>query len=664
MNIGRIEVPCVQARLAHDVRAGRGCGAAGAGGSEERPREDGTPPVPAPRRIRAVRRGFAAIAAKSRTAERQALRCEKCPGAHRMSRTRCSQLLGREFSVVQHPFPARLRRAAAARPDGARRPLRDPRRDGGGGASPPRPRADLTAVGPVNPATGFPDWYQDGTGPQAPALPRRPAVSASAPPASSRRPTARRSGGNAAADLRSARPHRASSSSPRRPRSPTAAGSRSPASRVRSPAASRNTTYTIQHPYGTLTVTTDANGDGRSADPDIGCAAAPCDFAAALGGQVGPFLRWDPTVAARLRRRATSATRRRRIASTGSPTGFNAFALSGGGLNLHDGPVRRSRASSPARPCPVADAAAPVDFGTTAAGAPPVQRTVTITSFGVPDAGGRSNLVVGAVAVAGSAGRGIHASSATLAAPRRCRPERPARSCVQLTPGAPGRYGATLSVATNAAGGQTAVALTGAATRGRRAAAGARGRLTVRRLRTTHRLTRARVLRRGLRLTMRLPQGTEIVKVAIRRVRHGRALRRPVWLGYRVVRSTRGLYRLRLDSRALRRRLNAGPLPGQRHARGEQAPARARRRPRASGSRGARAPRSGSAGARSARLHRPPVLGGQRVDVVVLPHAVDLEVAQRAALVAEADLLRPAPEAVLRGMIAGCTRCRPTWSKA
>jgi hypothetical protein len=56
---------------------------------------------------------------------------------------------------------------------------------------------------------------------------------------------------------------------------------------------------------------------------------------------------------------------------------------------------------------------------------------------------------------------------------------------------------------------------------------------------------------------MRLPQGTEIVKVAIRRVRHGRALRRPVWLGYRVV-AHAGLYRLRLDSRALRRRLTPG----------------------------------------------------------------------------------------------------------
>jgi hypothetical protein len=40
-------------------------------------------------------------------------------------------------------------------------------------------------------------------------------------------------------------------------------------------------------------------------------------------------------------------------------------------------------------------------------------------------------------------------------------------------------------------------------------------------------------------------------------VRRGRAERTPVWLGYRLV-GHAGLYRLRLDSRALRRRLKAG----------------------------------------------------------------------------------------------------------
>ena len=51
--------------------------------------------------------------------------------------------------------------------------------------------------------------------------------------------------------------------------------------------------------------------------------------------------------------------------------------------------------------------------------------------------------------------------------------------------------------------------------------------------------------------------GTEIVKIAVYRVRKGRVVRKPVWLGYRLVGRT-GPYRIRLDSRALRRRLKVG----------------------------------------------------------------------------------------------------------
>ena len=73
-------------------------------------------------------------------------------------------------------------------------------------------------------------------------------------------------------------------------------------------------------------------------------------------------------------------------------------------------------------------------------------------------------------------------------------------------------------------------------------------------------MSRVRVLRRGLRLSMRLPAQTEVLKIAVYRVRNGRANREPVWLGYRVVGriGRSGLYRVRLDSRALRQRLKAG----------------------------------------------------------------------------------------------------------
>jgi hypothetical protein len=413
--------------------------------------------------------------------------------------------------------------------------------------------ASLAAVGPVNPATGFPDWYEDATGLQLQlCLDGLPACSASAAAGDLAPPDGEAFWWRATADLRSgsliAKLALAQEAA-------FADGGRISFARARVTitGGQPGTTYTIRHPYGTLTVTARADGTGRSAAPDVGCAAAPCDFGAALGGPLGPFLHWDPTVApAPAAGYIGDAATPHRV--VGSPTGFNAFSLSGGGVDLTtDQLTVEGKLAGP--PVPVADAAGTVDFGTTAPGAP-VQRTVTIRSFGVPDAGGRSNLVVGAVTVGGAQAGAFTVAGNTCGA--QALPS--GASCqvvVQLTPGAPGGYGATLNVATNAAGGHTGIALTGAGAAPAAAGAGARGRLTVRRLRTTHRLARARVLRRGLRLTMRLPAGTEIVKVAIRRVRHGRALRRPVWLGYRVV-AHAGLYRLRLDSRALRRRLTPG----------------------------------------------------------------------------------------------------------
>ena len=411
--------------------------------------------------------------------------------------------------------------------------------------------ASLSAAGPVNPATGFPDWYQDATGLQLQlCLDGLPACSAVASDLVA--PDGEAFWWRGQADLSSG------SLKAKLALAQEAAfldGGRITFARARVTITGGRpgTTYTIRHPYGTLTVTTDANGVGRSPDPDIGCAAAPCDFATALGGPLGPFLHWDPTVApAPPAGYVGDAATPHRV--VGSPTGFNAFALTGGGLDLTtDQLTVEGKLAGP--PVPDADAARTVDFGTTAPGAP-VQRTVTIRSFGVPDAAGRSNLALGGFAVAGpQAGAftivGNSCGAAAMPSGTSC------QVVVQLTPGAPGGYGATLDVATNAAGGRTAIALTGTAAVPAGAGAGDRGRLTVRRLRTSHRLARARVLRRGLRLTMRLPQGTEIVKVAIRRVRHGRALRRPVWLGYRVV-AHPGPYRLRLDSRALRRRLTPG----------------------------------------------------------------------------------------------------------
>jgi hypothetical protein len=55
--------------------------------------------------------------------------------------------------------------------------------------------------------------------------------------------------------------------------------------------------YTVIHPFGVLTnLVADASGVLSVRGQVFGCVAAPCDFTAALGSGIGPFLRWDTTV--------------------------------------------------------------------------------------------------------------------------------------------------------------------------------------------------------------------------------------------------------------------------------------------------------------------------------------------------------------------------------
>ena len=78
----------------------------------------------------------------------------------------------------------------------------------------------------------------------------------------------------------------------------------------------RNTTLTFKHPFGELTIDTDATGAGRIVQ-DISPAVG--NFTAALKGNFGPFLRWDPAVA-RPPPRASSATRARPTPSSAAGT--------------------------------------------------------------------------------------------------------------------------------------------------------------------------------------------------------------------------------------------------------------------------------------------------------------------------------------------------------
>jgi hypothetical protein len=297
-----------------------------------------------------------------------------------------------------------------------------------------------------------------------------------------------------------------------------------------------------------MTIQTDATGGGRSS-VDTGCSLAPCPaFDAALSGAMGPFLTWTPDPALPGGHIGDSVTPH---TVTGGTNG-NSFIVSGpGGASTNLFTVA-GKLAGPA--VPVVNVAKAMDFGATAPSAP-VTRGITVTSFGVPDAGGASNVNFGPIGVSGPQAAaftlvGNDCTGRSLPSGAAC------TFTVQLKPSAAGNYSGQLDFSTSA--GVSHVALNGVVAAAGVAGASARSRLTLRTLRTTHRMTRARVLRRGIRLTMRLPQGTEILKISVLPVRNGKVNRKPVWLGYRVTPSRPGLYRLRLDSRALRRRLRAG----------------------------------------------------------------------------------------------------------
>ena len=94
--------------------------------------------------------------------------------------------------------------------------------------------------------------------------------------------------------------------------------------------APANTTLTFQHPYGTMTIDTDADGRGRLVE-DISPAAG--NFTTALKSNIGPFLKWDPATAPAAPEGYLGDPGRDHTV-TGSPLNYNKFSLTGGGLSL------------------------------------------------------------------------------------------------------------------------------------------------------------------------------------------------------------------------------------------------------------------------------------------------------------------------------------------
>ena len=91
-----------------------------------------------------------------------------------------------------------------------------------------------------------------------------------------------------------------------------------------------NTTLTFTHPYGSLTLDTDAAGDGKLVE-DISPAIE--NFTTPLKSNIGPFLKWDPAQAPAAPDGYLGNPDAEHTV-TGSPFGTNAFSVTGGGVNL------------------------------------------------------------------------------------------------------------------------------------------------------------------------------------------------------------------------------------------------------------------------------------------------------------------------------------------
>jgi hypothetical protein len=416
--------------------------------------------------------------------------------------------------------------------------------------------ADLAAVGPIDPATQEPAWFQDSNG-------LKLGLCLDGPPfclttaAEFNAPDGEAFYWQAGADLTIGAAGKAKLVLAQEATNP--AGGRAAFMRVRVllTRAQPNSTYRVTHPFGTVTITTDANGGGRST-VDTGCTLGPCpSFAGALSGAVGPFLTWAPGGGAPPAGYVGDSVTPHTVTGGTNGNSFTVSGVGGGTTNLF---TVAGKLAGP--PVPVFNGPAGLDFGGQALGTPTAPRGATVTSFGVPDPTGASTLAVSGIGVSGPAAADFRIVSSTCGGA--VMPSGAACAIgVQFVPSAAGPRTASLDVATNAASGVSHIALAGDGVDPRAtaavAAAAFRARFKVAKLRTTHRMSRARVLRRGLRLSMRLPQGAEIIKISVLRVgRNGRVNRRPVWLAYRVLPSRAGLYRLSLDSRALRRRLKAG----------------------------------------------------------------------------------------------------------
>jgi hypothetical protein len=91
-----------------------------------------------------------------------------------------------------------------------------------------------------------------------------------------------------------------------------------------------NSTLEFKHPYGTITIDTDGSGGGKLVE-DISPAAG--NFTTALKSNIGPFLKWDPANSPAAPEGYLGDPNQEHTI-TGSPLNYNKFSVTGGGLAL------------------------------------------------------------------------------------------------------------------------------------------------------------------------------------------------------------------------------------------------------------------------------------------------------------------------------------------
>jgi hypothetical protein len=294
-------------------------------------------------------------------------------------------------------------------------------------------------------------------------------------------------------------------------------------------------TYTVEHPYGTSHFTAGANGsvggNARSAQRE----ETDGTFADTLNSPIGPFLRSTTPPPGHIGNGSPTTVTGGRFRNSMTVTGpglpeavtdATGLIIKPAGLTTNEFALE-GRSFDPNAPIPPAPAPVVPDAD----------------GDGVPDS---VDLCVNQVGPASSNGCPLPVVVQGPAPPATV----VERTVVQAIPGA--------GAAAAAAGATGAAAKPGATGAAGQAVLGSKARpLAVSNLTLAQRISISRLRSQGLRLSMRVPSGAKVVRIAVYRARNGRKTGPALFVGYRTV-SRAGQLRTTIRNRRMLRQIKAG----------------------------------------------------------------------------------------------------------